>query len=404
MLRALAFDRTQYLRRYASEQIKQTAMSSYIPFNRPPITGQELNFIRKAIELGELSGNGLFGKQCEAWIADRLKIRRALLTHSCTGALEMAAILADLKPGDEVILPSFTFVSTATAVALRGATPVFVDIREDTLNIDERLVEGAITSHTKAIFVVHYAGVCAEMDRLQAIATQHRLLLVEDAAQALFSTYRGKMAGTLGDLACFSFHETKNIVSGEGGALVVTERADLADRAQMIRDKGTNRARFMLGLVDKYSWTDLGSSYVPSEIVAAFLRAQLDEADAITETRRAVWARYHDAFSDLEARDIGIRRPIVPDHCKHNGHLYYLLLRDRASRDALIGALRERQILAPFHYVPLHSSEAGRRYGRAEGQLTHTDSVSERLIRLPMWYGMRDEADRVIDLVHQLAA
>lgn len=376
-------------------------MPPYIPFNRPPITGSELGLLQQAIERRELSGDGHFCRECEGWIAKRLNIRRAMLAHSCTGALEMAAILADLGPGDEVILPSFTFVSTANAVALRGAVPVFVDVRPDTLNIDEQLVEAAITPRTKAIFAVHYAGVCAEMDTLRSIATAHRLLLIEDAAQAFLSTYRGRLAGTLGDAACFSFHASKNIVSGEGGALV-TDRADLIERAEIIREKGTNRSRFLLGHVDKYTWTDLGSSYVPSEIVAAFLRAQLDAAEAITKARRATWSHYHAAFADIEARDIGIRRPIVPADCEHNGHLYYLLLRNRESRNALISALRARNIVAPFHYVPLHSSEAGRRFGRTAGRLDLTDSLSDRLIRLPMWSGMRDETDQVIALVHEL--
>ena len=375
--------------------------AQHIPFNRPPITGRELSFLAEAIERRELSGDGYFTKQCEGWLVERLTVKRALLTHSCTAALEMAAILADLKPGDEVIMPSFTFVSTANAVALRGATPVFVDIRADTLNLDEQLVEAAITPRTKAIFVVHYAGVCAEMDVFREIAMKHRLLLVEDAAQALLATYRGKLAGTLGDVACFSFHASKNVVSGEGGALV-TNHADLAERAEIIREKGTNRSRFLLGLVDKYTWTDLGSSYLPSELVAAFLRAQLDEAKAITNNRCVIWERYHAAFADIEARDIGIRRPSVPPHCQHNGHLYYLLLADRSRRDALISALREHGIGAPFHYIPLHSSEAGRRFGRTAGTLALTDSLSERLIRLPVWSGMRDEPERVIAQIHNL--
>jgi dTDP-4-amino-4,6-dideoxygalactose transaminase len=372
-----------------------------VPFNRPVITGRELDLLRDALERRELSGDGHFTRQCEAWLANRLNVRRALLTHSCTAALEMAAILADLAPGDEVIMQSYTFVSTANAVALRGATPVFVDIRSDTLNLDERLVEAAITPRTRAIFVVHYGGVCAEMDVFASIAARHGLLLVEDAAQALLATYRGRLAGTLGDVACFSFHASKNIVSGEGGALV-TNRGDLAERATIIREKGTNRSRFLLGLVDKYTWTDLGSSYVPSELVAAFLAAQLDEAETITTERRASWERYHQAFADIEARNIGVRRPIVPAHCEHNGHLYYLLLPDLCRRNALIAALRGQGITAPFHYVPLHSSEAGRRFGRAVGSLAATDSVSDRLIRLPLWSGMRDEPDRVIAAVQDL--
>jgi dTDP-4-amino-4,6-dideoxygalactose transaminase len=378
-------------------------MSQGIPFNRPPITGNELIFLKEAIARRELSGDGYFSKQCEAWLVERLGVGRALLTHSCTAALEMAAILADLVPGDEVIMPSFTFVSTANAAVLRGGLPVFVDVRPDTLNIDERAVEAAITPRTRAIFAVHYAGVCAEMDALRDIAAAHRLMLVEDAAQALLSSYRGGLAGTLGDLACFSFHASKNVVSGEGGALV-TSRADLAERAEIVREKGTNRSRFLLGQVDKYTWVDVGSSYLPSELVAAFLRAQFEHAVEITTERRAIWESYHAAFADLESRDIGVRRPIVPAHCEHNGHLYYLLLPDRRSRDALIAALRAEGVDAPFHYIPLHSSDAGRRFGRSVGPLPATDDLSERLIRLPIWRGIADDQDRVIACVHDLVS
>jgi len=377
-------------------------VSPPIPFNRPPITGRELGLLQEAITRRELSGDGYFSRKCEAWLVERLSAKHALLTHSCTAALELAAILADLAPGDEVIMPSFTFVSTANAVVLRGAVPVFVDIRPDTLNMDEHAVEAAITPRTKAIFVVHYAGVCAEMDAFCEIAAMHRLLLVEDAAQALLSTYRGRCAGTLADAACFSFHASKNLVSGEGGALV-TGRADLAARANIIREKGTNRSQFLLGLVDKYTWIEVGSSYLPSELVAAFLCAQLEDAATITAERRATWEIYHAAFAELEARDIGVRRPIVPAHCEHNGHLYYLLLPDRRSRDSLIVALRGRGIEAPFHYVPLHSSDAGRRFGRAAGTLTLTDDLSDRLIRLPLWSCMQDERNRVVACVHELA-
>jgi dTDP-4-amino-4,6-dideoxygalactose transaminase len=372
-----------------------------IPFNRAPITGREFGFIREAIERGELAGNGHFTRQCEAWLAEKLGARRALLTHSCTAALEIAAILGDLGPGDEVVMPSFTFVSTANAVALRGAVPVFVDIRRDTLNLDETLVEAAITPRTRAIFVVHYAGVCAEMDALRAIADRHGLLLVEDAAQALLSTYRERLAGTLGDAACISFHVSKNVVSGEGGALV-TNRAELAERAEIIREKGTNRSRFLRGQIDKYTWVDLGSSYLPSELVAAFLLAQLEEAAAITAERRATWNFYHAAFAELEAKDLGVRRPIVPPHCQHNGHLYYLLLPDGGTRGAAIAALREAGVDTPFHYVPLHSSAAGRRFGRANGSLAITDELSSRLIRLPLWHGIADARERVIACVDDI--
>ncbi len=374
---------------------------STIPFCLPPITGDEIGFLEEAIRRRELAGDGYFTKQCEAWLSARLPVKRSLLTHSCTAALEMAAMLAELAPGDEVVMPSFTFVSTANAVALRGAIPVFVDIRSDTLNLDESLVEAALTPRTKAIFVVHYAGVCAEMEAFQTIADRHRLLLVEDAAQALLSTYRGRPAGTLGDLACFSFHATKNVVSGEGGALV-TNNAGLAERAEVLREKGTNRTKFIHGLIDKYTWTDIGSSFLPSELVAAFLRAQLDAADRITTERQLLWDRYHAAFADLEARDFGIRRPVVPEHCGHNGHLYYLLLSSNRLRDELISSLRERGIVAPFHYIPLHSTDAGRRLARSCGGLEVTDRISERLIRLPLWNGMADQIDRVIDAVRAL--
>jgi dTDP-4-amino-4,6-dideoxygalactose transaminase len=380
-------------------RLSDKADSPGVAFNRPPITGRELSLLREVIARRELSGNGYFTRQCEAWLMKRLGVQNAFLTHSCTASLEMAAILADLAPGDEVVMPSFTFVSTANAVALRGATPVFVDIRPDTLNLDENLVDAAITPRTKAIFVVHYGGVCAEMDAFREIAAARRLLLVEDAAQALLASYRGRLAGTLGDVACFSFHASKNVVSGEGGALVIGSAA-LAARAEIVREKGTDRSRFLLGLVDKYTWTDLGSSFIPSELVAAFLRAQLDDAEAMTLERRHTWDRYHSAFAGIEARDLGVRRPVVPAHCLHNGHLYYLLLPDRNSRDALIAALRAQGIVAPFHYVPLHSSKAGQRFGRTNGTLALTDSLSERLIRLPMWSGMRDETDHVIAAVY----
>jgi dTDP-4-amino-4,6-dideoxygalactose transaminase len=375
------------------------SMHQSIPFHRSPVVGRELENIAKAIEAGSLDGGGRFSRQCEEWLIKRLGVKQALLTHSCTAALEMAALLADIIPGDEVIMPSFTFVSTANAVVLRAGVPVFVDIRPDTLNINEKLVEAAITPRTKAIFAVHYAGVCAEMDMLRQIADKHRLLLVEDAAQALLSTYHGRPAGALSDAACFSFHASKNVVSGEGGAFV-TPRADLAERAEIIREKGTNRTRFLLGLTDKYTWIEPGSSFLPSELVSAFLRAQLDESEAITADRLATWNAYHTAFVDLESR--GITRPTVPVHCGHNGHLYYLLLRDRPQRDRLIRALAERGIGAPFHYVPLHSSPAGRRYARTAGPLPMTDDLSGRLIRMPLWMGMRAEREQAIACVLDL--
>jgi len=372
-----------------------------VPFNLPPVTGRELEYLGEVIGRREFSGNGPFTIRCQNWLKERLGVADALLTHSCTAALEMAAILSGLGPGDEVIMPSFTFVSTANAVVLRGAVPVFVDIRPDTLNIDETLIEAAITPRTKSICAVHYAGVCAEMDAIHQIALEHRLIVIEDAAQALLSTYRGMPAGRLGDLACFSFHETKNITAGEGGALAINN-ARFSERAYVIWEKGTNRRAYRAGLVDKYSWVDFGSSFLPSEFMAAVLLAQLEQIERITAERRAIWAYYHDGFADLELAEI-VRRPSPPTHCVHNGHLYYLLLRSRHERDRLIQGLLANEIGAPFHYVPLHSAPAGLRYARAHGDLGVTDSASARLIRLPLHAGMTfSAADRVIDTIHIL--
>ncbi|KQT58710.1 MULTISPECIES: dTDP-4-amino-4,6-dideoxygalactose transaminase [unclassified Aureimonas] len=372
---------------------------SRVPFNIPPLGGREFDYLQEVFGTRGFSGNGTFTGRCQAWLKHRLGVADALLTQSCTSALEMAAILAHLEPGDEVIMPSYTFVSTANAVVLRNATPVFVDIRPDTLNIDETLIEAAITPRTRAIFVVHYAGVCAEMDPILALARRHGLMVVEDAAQALLSTYRGRPAGALGDLGCFSFHETKNVTSGEGGALAVVD-PDLAERAFVIWEKGTNRRAFKLGQVDKYTWMDCGSSFLPSEITAAVLLAQLEEVERFNSERRVVWTHYHQAFAGLEAAGLA-RRPFVPQHCEHNAHMYYLILRDRTARDGLIETLRERDIGAPFHYIPLHSSPAGLRYGRTEGQLPVTDRTSSGLLRLPLFAGMAiDAADRVIEAVH----
>lgn len=369
-----------------------------IPFNMPPVTGREIEYLSKVIERREFSGNGVFTAQCQSWLKQRLDVGEVILTHSCTAALEMAAILAGLEPGDEVIMPSFTFVSTANAVVLRRAIPVFVDIRPDTLNIDEHRIEAAITPRTKAICVVHYAGVCAEMDKIQQIAQIHGLIVIEDAAQALLSTYRDRPAGRLGELACFSFHETKNVTAGEGGALTINDPR-FSERAYVIWEKGTNRRALKLGLIDKYSWIDYGSSFLPSEFVAAVLLAQLEEIERLTEDRRATWKRYHAGFASLEAAGL-VRRPIVPAHCVHNGHLYYLLVRDQIARDLLIQNLRAEEILAPFHYVPLHSSLAGQRYARASGKMPVTNDASARLIRLPLYAGMAPAvADRVIGRV-----
>lgn len=368
-----------------------------IPFNRPFMTGRELEYIAEAHGLGHLAGNGSFSKRCSRWLEERVGSTKALLTHSCTAALEMAAILGNIGEGDEVIMPSFTFVSTANAFALRGATPVFVDVRADTLNIDEKLIESAITPATRAVVAVHYAGVGCEMDTIMDIARRHGLLVIEDAAQALMADYRGRPLGGFGDLAALSFHETKNVISGEGGALLINDE-EFVDRAEVVWEKGTNRSRFFRGQVDKYTWVDLGSSYLPGEIVAAFLWAQMEEASSITSRRLTTWRRYHEAFADLENEGL-LRRPIVPDHTTHNAHMYYLLLPSIAARTALIERLGHAGIMVVFHYVPLHSSPFGRAVGRTRGALPITDSVSERLVRLPMWIGIDEHLDRVIDEV-----
>jgi dTDP-4-amino-4,6-dideoxygalactose transaminase len=371
-----------------------------IPFNRPYLAGRELDYIARAHANGQLSGDGEFTRQCHAWLEQRIGTRKALLTHSCTAALEMAAILLDLKPGDEVIMPSFTFVSTANAFVLRGAVPVFVDIRPDTLNIDETLIEQAITSRTRAICVVHYAGVACEMDAIMAIAERHRLKVVEDAAQGILSTYKGRPLGSIGDLAALSFHETKNVISGEGGALLVNDPA-LIERAEIIREKGTNRSRFFRGQVDKYTWVDIGSSYLPSELVAAFLAAQLEAADDITDRRLAIWGRYHAWTEPLESSGL-LRRPVVPSHCTHNAHMYFLLLQDLEAREYFIDAMKAAGISTVFHYIPLHSSPAGLRYGRAPGALPCTDSASERLVRMPLWIGLEPRLDVVMQTAREL--
>ncbi len=365
-----------------------------IPFNRPYMTGRELAYIAQAHANGHLAGNGAFSKRCSAWLEERIGSQKALLTHSCTAALEMAAILSGVGAGDEVIMPSFTFVTTANAFVLRGATPVFVDIRPDTLNIDETKIEAAITPRTKAIVPVHYAGGGCDMDAIMAIADRHDLLVIEDAAQGLIADYRGRPLGSIGHLAALSFHETKNIISGEGGALLIND-ARFADRAEVIWEKGTNRSQFFRGQVDKYTWVDLGSSYLPGEIVAAFLWAQMEEADSITKRRVDIWETYHRSLGDLEAAGKA-RRPVVPDECLHNGHLYHLLLPSLASRTAFIERLVGRGVQPVFHYVPLHSSPFGRTVGRTVGDMTQTESISERLVRLPLWLGLEDQQDAVI--------
>ena len=368
---------------------------THIPFNKPFLTGRELEYIQQAHENMHLSGDGPFTKRCQAWLERTIGCRRALLTHSCTGALEMAAILAGVGPGDEIIMPSFTFVSTANAFVLRGAVPVFVDVREDTLNIDETRIEAAITARTRAIVVVHYAGMACEMGAIAAIARRRGLILIEDAAQGLGAAYRGRPLGSFGALGAISFHETKNLISGEGGALLVNE-PPFAERAEIIREKGTNRSQFFRGETDKYTWVDIGSSFLPSDILAAFLWAQLEAADAIQTRRRALWERYHEAFADDE-RAGRARRPVVPRDASPNAHTYFLILPDAAARRHFIQTLRRDDIHAVFHYVPLHGSPAGRRYGRAGGGLAVTDAMSERLVRLPLWIGLEAEQDHVID-------
>ena len=368
-----------------------------IPFNRPYMTGTELTNIAQAHANHQLAGDGAFTRRCQEWLEQRTGALKALLTHSCTSALEMAALLVGVKSGDEVIMPSYTFASTANAFVLRGAVPVFVDVREDTLNLDERLVRKAITARTRAIVVVHYAGIACDMEAIMAIAAERSLLVIEDAAQGIMSTYRGRTLGSIGHLGALSFHETKNIISGEGGALLVNDPA-FADRAEILWEKGTNRRQFFRGQVDKYTWVDVGSSFLPSELIAAFLWAQMEEASSMTRRRLALWARYHAAFEPLE-REGRVRRPRVPPGCEHNAHLYYLLMPSLEQRTALIRDLKARDINAVFHYVPLHSSPAGKRFGRASGTLAVTDGVSERLVRLPMWIGLEEYQDRVCDAV-----
>lgn len=375
--------------------------STEVPFNKPYMTGKELCYIAEAKFGNMLAGDGPFTKRCHQWLEQRTGCSKALLTHSCTAALEMAGLLLDIQPGDEIIMPSFTFVSTANAFVLRGGVPVFVDIREDTLNLDERLIEAAITPRTKAIVPVHYAGVACEMDAIMAIARRHGLKVVEDAAQGVMSTYKGRALGSIGDLGAYSFHETKNVISGEGGALLVND-PELALRAEIIREKGTDRSRFFRGEVDKYTWQDVGSSFLPGELIAAFLWAQLEEAERITNDRLASWARYHDLLEPLAAKDV-LRRPVIPQECQHNAHMYYVLLAPGIDRQAVLDEFKRNEINAVFHYVPLHSSPAGQRYGRVHGSLAMTTRQSERLIRLPLWVGLSQEnRERVTTFCHGL--
>lgn len=357
-----------------------------IPFNWPHMTGKELHYISEAHFNGKLAGDGPFTKRCHTWLEQHTATAKALLTNSCTAALEMAALLLDIEPGDEVIMPSYTFVSTANAFVLRGATPVFVDIRPDTLNLDETQIAAAITNKTKAIVPVHYAGVGCEMDVICDIAKRHGLKVVEDAAQGMMSKYKGRALGSIGDLGTFSFHETKNIISGEGGALLVNDAA-LISRAEIIREKGTNRSQFFRGEIDKYTWHDHGSSFLPGELISAFLWAQLEDAQAITDTRMHSWQYYHQQLAKLELAGV-LRRPVVPEECQHNAHMYYVLLAPDIDRQKVLDSMKQQGVHAVFHYVPLHSSTAGRRFGRVSGEMVFTDTLSQALLRLPLWCGI----------------
>jgi len=369
-----------------------------IPFNWPYMTGKELHYISQSHFNGQLSGDGPFTKNCNKWLEERTGCIKALLTHSCTAALEMSALLIDIKPGDEIIMPSFTFVSTANAFALRGGVPVFVDIRQDTLNLDENLIEEAITDRTKCIVPVHYAGVSCEMDTIATIARKRNLRIIEDAAQGVMSGYKGRPLGSIGHLGTYSFHETKNVIAGEGGALLVND-PELVLRAEIIREKGTDRSRFDRGEVDKYTWQDIGSSFLPGELIAAFLLAQLEEADKITFKRISNWELYHELLEPMESMGV-LRRPIIPPECQHNAHMYYILLAPEIDRNFVLNEFRKNDIWAVFHYVPLHSSPGGKRFGRSNGSLEVTNILSERLIRLPLWVGISEQQqNKVVDLL-----
>ncbi len=371
-----------------------------IRFNVPPYTGKELDYIKQAVEKKKICGDGEFTHKCNEWIEQKTGTAKALLTTSCTHATEMAAILSDIKPGDEVIMPSYTFVSTADAFVLRGAKAVFVDIRPDTMNIDENLIENAITDKTRAIVPVHYAGVGCEMDKIMEIAQKYNLKVIEDAAQGVMAEYNGKPLGTFGEFGCFSFHETKNFSMGEGGAILIRDEKDI-ERAEIIREKGTNRAKYFRGQIDKYTWIDAGSSYLPSEMNAAYLYAQLEEADKITEDRMKSWNMYFEGFEDLDKAG-RVQRPFIPANCKHNAHMFYLKCKDLEERSALIKFLGENDILAVFHYIPLHNAPAGKQFGRFNGEDVYTTKESDRLVRLPLYYGLKeDEVGYIIDKVKE---
>ncbi|WP_019674735.1 dTDP-4-amino-4,6-dideoxygalactose transaminase [Arsukibacterium perlucidum] len=370
-----------------------------IPFNRPPYTGNEDEYVLAAMRSSKMSGDGEFTLLCQKWFENQLGCQKTLLTPSCTHALEMAAILVDIQPGDEVIMPSYTFVSTANPFVLRGATIVFVDVRPDTMNIDERLIEAAITKKTKAIVPVHYAGVSCDMDAIMSIAEKHNLFVVEDAAQAVLSFYKNTPVGTRGHLAAFSFHETKNFTSGGEGGLLIINDEQFSHRAEIIREKGTNRSQFFRGMVDKYTWVDVGSSYLPSEIQAAYLYGQLKHSELICQRRLAIWQQYHHGLIALEQKGV-LQRPVTPQHCEHNAHMYYIKVPDLETRSNLITYLKQHDIGAVFHYVPLHSAVAGNKFGRFAGEDTYTTEHSERLIRLPLYFSITDdEVKHVIDTI-----
>ena len=370
-----------------------------ISFNKPPYVGEEIKYIEEAVKAQKICGDGQFTKKCNKWFEDKTGAAKVLLTTSCTHATELAALLLDIQPGDEVIMPAYTFVSTADAFVLRGATAVFVDINPKTMNIDENLIEDAITEKTKAIVPVHYAGVSCEMDKIMEIAKKHNLYVVEDAAQGVMSTYKGKALGTIGDYGCYSFHETKNYSMGEGGALLIRDGKN-AELAEIIREKGTNRSKFFRGQIDKYTWVEAGSSYLPSDMNAAYLWAQLQKADEINENRLQSWNRYYEGLKDL--KEAGkIELPYVPEYCEHNAHMFYIKAKDLEERSALISYLKENGVTAVFHYIPLHTAPAGKEYGRFHGEDKYTTKESERIIRLPMYYEL-DEQDskKVMDLIH----
>ena len=371
-----------------------------INFNVPPFTGREMIYIKQAVDAQKICGDGQFTAKCNKWIENKTGCEKALLTTSCTHATELAALLADIRPGDEVIMPSYTFVSTADAFVLRGATPVFVDIRPDTMNIDETLIEDAITERTKAIVPVHYAGVGCEMDVIMDIARRHNLMVIEDAAQGIMSTYKEQALGAIGDMGCFSFHETKNFSMGEGGALLMKDSRFIED-AEIFREKGTDRSKFFRGQVDKYRWVNYGSSYLPSDMNAAYLWAQLELADEITKARMDRWNQYDALLRDLADKGL-IEQPFVPDYCTHNAHMYYIKVRDLEQRGDFINFMKSKDVLTVFHYVPLHSAPAGLKYGRFHGEDNFTTRESDRLVRLPMYYALtEDEVNYICECVHE---